>query len=63
MLNVRTSCRVCGKSFRTSRAHALFCSPACRQKNYRQGRAKKKNGEQETVTMKQLEMLAVLHGF
>lgn len=33
------NCLMCGKAFRTSRYHAKTCSPACRQKHYRQSKA------------------------
>lgn len=29
------NCSVCGKAFRTNRAHTTTCSPKCRQKKYR----------------------------
>jgi hypothetical protein len=32
------TCQMCGASFKSSRADALFCSNACRQMNYRRSR-------------------------
>jgi hypothetical protein len=34
------ACQVCGEKFRAPRSDALFCSNACRQKNYRMGKEK-----------------------
>jgi len=45
------NCEICGKNFRTSRQHATTCSPACRMKKMRQGRARTtKNIQVENVT-------------
>jgi hypothetical protein len=33
---MRTTCRVCDRSFHPTRCDSLYCSAACKQKSYRQ---------------------------
>jgi predicted nucleic acid-binding Zn ribbon protein len=52
------NCIVCGKAFRTARFHTKTCSPACRQKHYRQNKAGKgKQATTENVTVVTLSYL------
>jgi len=45
------NCEICGAAFWSSRAHATTCSPKCRMKKMRQGRARtQKNITTENVT-------------
>jgi len=56
-----TNCKGCGRPFRAARAHAKFCSPACRVQASRVGRYKKRKSETD-VTIQQLELLLRIHG-
>jgi len=55
------NCEICGKEFRTNRAHATTCSPACRQKKYRKSKKKQTVGQGgiqvESVTLSYLDWL------
>jgi len=56
-----TNCQGCGKPFRAARAHAKYCSPACRVQASRVGRFKKRKSE-TNVTLQQLELLLRKYG-
>lgn len=50
-------CQVCGKGFDAQRKDAMYCSPNCCQKAYRQRRKAAKKAELYTLTMEEFGLL------